>query len=88
MRPVVAFVAVGAGADVGADADAAVDVGASEDDGGNDGTGSSDIAPPEDETPSRGDSLCRSPRSADMSMFKSRAAVQSRTSGSISSLET
>ena len=82
------FCTAGAGADVGADDDADVGVGASDDDGENDGAGSSSVVPPEGEIPSRGGSLCRSPSSAGISIFMSRAAVQSRTSWSISSLKT
>ena len=88
MGPVVASGAAGAGEDIGADTDADVGVGTSEDYGENDGTGSSGVALPEDETPPRGDSLCRSPRSTGMSMLKSRAAMESHTSRSNSSLET
>ena len=86
MRPVVYFDAAGAGADAGVDADTEVDVGASND-GEDDGTGCSGVAPTEGETPPRGDSLCRSSRSASMTVFKSRAAVRSCTTRSISSLE-
>ena len=74
MRLVVAFVALGAGADIGTDADMGVGVGAS-DDGENDVTSSSGVAPPEGKTPPRSNSLCRSPRSAGMSMLKSRIVL-------------
>ena len=87
MRPLVAYGAADAGADVSAGTDTDAGVGASDDDGENYRTSSSGGAPREGETPPRGDSLCRSPRFAGMSILKSRAAVQSRTSLSISSLE-
>ena len=74
MRPVISFGAAGAGALVGADADTDVEVGVSND-GEDDDTGSLGVASPEGEAPPRGDSLCRSPRSASISMLKSRAAV-------------
>ena len=74
MRPVVAFGVTGAGEDVGADADADVSLGASDNDRENDGTIFSGIAPPEGETPPRGGSLSRSPRSAGMSMLESKEA--------------
>ena len=88
MRPDVAFGAAGAGLDVGTDADADVGVGASDGVDKNDGTGFSGVTPPEGETSSRSDLQCRSPRPAGVSMLKSRAAVQSFTSRSISSLKT
>ena len=86
--PVFVFGAAGGGADVGVDADADVGVGASDDDDENDDTGSSAVVPPEGGIPSRGDTPCRSPRSARISMLKSKAAVYLRTSRSISTLET
>ena len=88
VRPVDAFSSAGAGAAVGVDTNANVGVGNSDDDGENDGTGSLGVARPEGETSLRSNLLCRSPRSASMSMLKSRAAVWSRTSRSIFSLET
>ena len=75
MRPVVTFGAAGAGEDIGMDADTDVEVVAN-DDGEDDVTGSSDTAPREGEAPPRGDPLCRSPRSAVISVLKSRAAAQ------------
>ena len=86
MLPVVAFGAAGAGADVGVVADTEFDVGASN---GEDGeTGCSGVATPEGEAPLCGGSLCRSLRFAGIPTFKSRAAVQSRTSRSMPSLRT
>ena len=75
VHPVVAIGAASAGGDVRADADVDVGVGISDDDGGNYGTSALGAVPPEGETPPRGDSLYRSPRSAGMSMLMSRAAV-------------
>ena len=76
MHTVVAFGAADAEVDVSAGGDAGVGVSASNDDGENDGTASLSVAPPEEGgTAPHDNSLYRSPRSASMSMLKSRAAV-------------
>ena len=88
MRPSDAFGVAGAGADVGVYTNANVGVCVSDDDGENGGTGSTSVARSKGETPPRGDSLCRSPRSGSVSMLKSRTNRSVvATSRSIFSLE-